>query len=559
MFSKHKILFKEAIIELLILLLIFLAITIEIGHIVTSNWLNLFFVNGDSLTLALLRKSMLAHEAFHYVSSAQLNLFPEGMLYYVISLFFNSYKSIILVNAYINVFFLYLIIRLFLSRLTTSVVKMRLFSFFIIAVFVLSMLLLQTPSLILASNSNIPTYPSSIFYLLSTYYYGIIICGLLNLYIVMSIFKNDSHSIINKKFYLCVLFFLNVLTTISNPLYVLEFIIPILAILLIFRINKIIKKNLFNTLFVLESISVIIGLISRIFFHNMFDASLKSHFTYPWNLGNYSDSLLNLINIFGLLNKNFSYRLYLAVIFFSYITFIFYYLIKLKNKFSQFLSIDKLLYNFLALFIIILPIFIIILLSITGSIQTRYLTVIFITPFLIPIYFININIVRIKKYFIYTSSVIICLILYFGFISIHKVNRSLNFRVDQSACIDSLFDGKNTYGLGDYWIVRGLDLYDTNNVHLLASYNLYIPYIHLNNFSSYYHHNFTFFIFRNSQDDFTNNVYIHEKLGNPSKVDTCGEYKIIQYYEGTRGNMIINNAISNRINYYYKFHGSIIN
>jgi hypothetical protein len=87
--------------------IVLLVTGVALAHMYLTPWADMFLYNADSITLALIVKSVRAGESFHWVLSSQLFLFPEGLLYAVSSVLVPAVKYSFLLNAFINLICLF--------------------------------------------------------------------------------------------------------------------------------------------------------------------------------------------------------------------------------------------------------------------------------------------------------------------------------------------------------------------------------------------------------------------------------------------------------------------
>ncbi|MEY3740780.1 MAG: hypothetical protein RLZZ192_1456, partial [Pseudomonadota bacterium] len=71
------------------------------GHLIQSNWQELFLFNGDSLTLALYAQSLFSGEVRDWTFSSQIFFFPEILLYLICYALAPTLESAFIFNAVI--------------------------------------------------------------------------------------------------------------------------------------------------------------------------------------------------------------------------------------------------------------------------------------------------------------------------------------------------------------------------------------------------------------------------------------------------------------------------
>jgi hypothetical protein len=98
-------------VELLAVVIVIAASLIILARWINTDWeINLLY-SGDSLVLPLLRESVLAGEPFEWVFSSQLFLFPEGVLYWIVSSFTDNPRAALAGLAVLNLVLLYVLLR----------------------------------------------------------------------------------------------------------------------------------------------------------------------------------------------------------------------------------------------------------------------------------------------------------------------------------------------------------------------------------------------------------------------------------------------------------------
>ncbi len=207
--------------ELCAILAIVFGFVIEFHHIVFSSWKQFFFNNSDVLTLPLVGQSIALHEPFHWVFSSQIFLFPEGLLYAISRLFTPNFQDALVLNALINCLALYGLWRLLVHQVIRNVSVERLFSV------VATLFLLLVALLEVREKAQIATY-----FLATTIYYGVILASLAALALQIRYLDKPTSGkgLFGRRYLLASLFGLAFLVCVSNPLYLLQFVIPLVIV-----------------------------------------------------------------------------------------------------------------------------------------------------------------------------------------------------------------------------------------------------------------------------------------------------------------------------------------
>lgn len=528
---------KKILSELLPPLLIVLFITGVLKHIAQSDWSYFMLYHGDSTVLPQLFDSLAKHEHFQWVFSSQTFLYPEALLYGFCNLFSNSVRVVLILNGYLNVLILYTCFRI-IVRFTTKIDRIRqvLLVFSMTIIFLLYILMEQTVEL---GRSSIATP-----YLFTTYYGGVIISGLTILSLLYSISDGLRKNIyLNKKniIVLGIIIAICILTTFSNPLFIMQFTLPIvLTAIFVYIFNKVSLNN--AVLIILSTLlPSIIGYGLRVPLSKYIAVGVDSY-VHPnriyETLSVIKASLRELhMTWYGNLKA-------VLITFFAVLPLCFVIMVIYKDARAVRKTTNSSRF-FLASFISFTVVIISFGFLATGSITTRYLLPILIFPLLglvladgllakLPI---NKKTLRL----VVVPVIIFCLLYSGGAVrSIYRMVRGENYTT--ARCLEEWADGRIVNGVGDFWITRELDLYSTNNITTLQLKHDLTIFDWMINVGSYENKDFSFAIRDHGR---SGSLFLSppiEKLGSPKEIIPCPEYDIYDY-TNTEGQNILNKYI----------------
>jgi hypothetical protein len=517
---------------------IILAVIIELSHIVTSDWINIYLYNGDSLTLPFLREALLQHHQFLWVSSSQFLVFPEGLLYLISCLIAHSVRASLALNSIINVVVLYLIFRWLISLVGDYGLRLKqIFALGCVLLVVLYMLLERQP---LVNMSSIATL-----YIFNDYYYGIIVSGGILLCLMLSLKDNvDSLKSLSKQqiFLSSLSVLLAALTTFSNPIFIVQFLAPILITLCIVWLLGGIRFRFGLLLAIPLIIGTAIGYLARSPFKNFIGQSLNNHIDIgqiPPTLSLLHQSVRqDLMSKSGLLELILIILTVLFCIFYS--AWWTYQKTHYKNKSLEYRFLLLSLFGFIStLGVILFSIAI-------GSLSTRYMLPLVIFPLfgLIPL-FVYIN-KHFYKALITTSLVIIVFVVAYGLFSISNAAKIVSSSTyTDGSCLSRALDYKTANGVGTYWTVRALDLYSSPNEQAVQVTSQIVDYPWQANLGDYAAKNFSFVVVdkNNSTDPTAIKPDDSFLPSNPSNIYACGEFYIYTYSPGSSGYDTLNNDV----------------
>lgn len=512
---------------------------VELAHIAQSGWMKVFLFNSDSLTLPIIRQSLARKEAIMWVFSSQLNLFPEGILYAISSMFSCSISTSLAINGVLNILIFYVLVRAIMTTYANvQPVYQRAYS--LLAVFILiGYMLLETYNLHFQAMASYFTF--------TTYYGGVLICCLLTLYAMLRQLRSAASMFAYKNLVICAgITLLVTLTTASNPLYVLQVAVPLLAALVVSYFVGLLTRQKLILLGIGQLLGAALGMVARLFLGSYIGQSLQAHSSMynasVW--GRIRGALSSLIPA----NQTLSIKMRIFITALLYLITLFYVLWNLRKKLKQKdHPLDPAAYLVL-LFIVIEPLFIVILVSIVNGMQPRYL----ITPILLSSLGVvtvltQINHAIFKRTVVRAVIITSVIVVVAGALSIPRTKPLVGAAFPDTSCLSAALDHTPAVGLAGYWTARALDVYSQDNIRVLQA-GSFKPFAWLNNLASYQGKSFTFIL----KDTNTSippgapsvlTTEDEEGLGQPSKITHCPRFDILQYAPGTQGYKLMNQSL----------------
>jgi hypothetical protein len=494
-------------------------------HLNSINWKGLFYFHGDSVTLALALKSILAGEPFKWVFSSQLFIFPEGILYAISYLVSQDYKSALLINAYINIGLIFLGAYYLVGYLRIK--GGSAYNFFII---------LSCLFLISFSSESVPdiNYKSiSTLIMFNTYYGGVIIVSIFQLFLVLSITKSNPKYFWPKSsfFALC-----GALCYASDPLYLLQFLIPLIALLfLLLLLDRSRYFWLSTKIIFISAISLSLGHLLRYTLRDHWSASVGSYIGFS----KVGIALHNLLGVIVGLQSSPIY-LFLWALWACLLLLMgrrFCYLIRHRNSSQEWLM-DYLVIGFLFSASILSSLGVIL----TGNFLTRYFL-----P--VPIFSIiggALAIIGFSNKLIIKLIIIILLMGSAGFSYFTYSNSMMTETTVESdiRCYQKFVNELKIHAVGGFWTSRALDLYGNENSRVFQVTKDFHPYNWLSNRNDYSRFELSGVIVDNEPGTININESDVLILGTPTETQNCQRFKIHAYAKGTLGFKTLNERMT---------------
>ncbi len=494
----------------------------QIGY---GAWKELFLYNGDSITLALVSKSIWHAEKFNWVFSSQTFLFPEGPIYFLCYLVSGSFKSALFINAYFNILSIIALLIL-ITRYALEDRSSRLISIIIF-------LILFSAAILCEANPSININTIVTLILFNSYYSGVVLSSLLILWLLCKIASRDHFSWA----YFILMVLIGGFTYGSDPLLLLQFLTPLAAVAFVFLRFPLFRyqaKILLST----TVFSLAVGFLIRYLTSDFISRPVTGYLNFKgiWH------SLVELSQIF--INSYNTPQIFVLWVFWVVlflVHFIFFIRLVTSNKTLQ----TNYAFQLIHVLCIVIPIITIMGVLVSGNSLTRYL---------LPIpFFIFIGISLLAPYMLsFKKLFFICLL---GFITVSTPavvrNQSsetppLISEVDLQ-CYENINKATELISVGSFWTSRYLDLYGNYRVYQVSKE--LTPYNWLVNKYEDSHINLNSVVV-DKVDHFAHvNAADTEVLGPPSNIFNCTRFNVYQYDKDTLGYSLLNqkfNAVVNR-------------
>lgn len=493
----------------------------------SPEWRDLFFFNGDSITLAMVLRSINEGEPFRWVFSSQNFIFPEAILYFVSYWIAGSYKNALIVNGVANLFlaivFFWYVCRLILQKeentwLAVSIAAL-LFSFFLM----------------------METYPDingkSIFTLtiFNTYYFGVILSSLLLIALFVKELELRGSS---KILYLILFLIVGAFCYASDPLYVLQFAAPFFAVVILILL----RGWRSNLRFCIKSItlvagSLVLGDLVRTGLKQYTVASVDSYLKFE-HINVAFNALVDLVAT--LPSSPWSLLLWLVwVLSTCYVGYAFVGAL-LKSGLNESCRGRILFLGFC---------FLVPILNITGVILSGN----YFTRYFVPLSFfptIGFCFLLAEKSrgtnFVYILSLITgCLVL--PAYADSKHNQFNESPYEKSLmCYEEVVKLEKIHAIGSFWTSRYLDLYRTTPYRTFQASNDFKPFNWLSNRYKYDEYEIGAVVVDKQQNPAHINPQDVERLGPPTRIVSCDNFYIYTYSGETFGYNQLNSTMRSR-------------
>jgi hypothetical protein len=494
-------------------------------HINSHQWANLFYLNGDSITLPILFKSLIEKEHFSWVFSSQIFIFPEIPIYALSYIFANNHAEALTVNAYINILFLLFIIKILINE----IYWMKLYSTEVVSVTSLILILF----FILEINPHINGKSVASLMLFGTYYFGVILVSLIQ--IVLAYF------IINKKYkndiwILNLSAFLGAICYASNPLYLLQFLAPFCIVVTLMTYRGHLERVKYFNIILFTLASLIIGFLIRIILSDYWKASVSDYISFS----KFIDAWRETIKIISLIKSDNNY-LFLWIFWLISWTCTGLEFFKICNK-SVNADCKKNSDDFLLLgFLFFSPLITIAGVLATGNYLSRYYL-----P--LPVYSaIGLSYLLIKKmYSVGSNKIILIICVFFIPIILFMNKKSDTTRPDLYSdlkCLERIKTLERVHLVGSFWTTRYLDLYRTSEFRSFQVLSNFSPFNWLNNRYNFNDYAIGGVIVDNAINAAHINVKDVDVLGVPSRISSCENFKVYIFDNGTSGYLELNRKL----------------
>jgi hypothetical protein len=522
---------------------------IAIGKLAQSEWEGTFLYNGDSLVLPLVEDSILRGEALHWVFSSQNFLFPEGLFFFLSTLFTDSPRVALYVNAVLNLVALYAVLRVIAHQLAHHS-RHR----FVEITIALGATVLYLVFVLLEPTASVNRSGTATTYLMTTYYYGVIITGLVVISLTLWVTRSFAAPVWERRRargYIVVVTVLTTLVVFSDPLYVAQVIAPFLVGLLVLIWARRLSWRNAVVLVIPAVVGTAIAFVLREVFRDLFASDLATYvqpdqfrvalrvlYESLLEMSGSAQGSLKLIIISGVMLLTFSI---MAFAIYS----------RFDAKAARSISTVEF---FIVTFVSVSSVSLIVGHLITGAITTRYLTPLYVFP-LLTVVFVGVYVLRrllvevenaelrrnLSRFSLGVAAAASVLVVVLGVINLPAVVRSASGEDYTTAdCFDDFVGDSEINGVGSFWTVRQLDLYGSGKGDILQADGELTVYDWMNNLGAYEDKVFSFVITDESGQLPREAVDV---LGEPAQVITCSGYEIYDFQD-TPGEDILTDRIA---------------
>jgi hypothetical protein len=513
---------------------------IALAHLYLTPWASLLLYNGDSLTLALIAKSIRAGEDFHWILSSQLFLFPEGFFYAVSSILVPAAKYSFLFNAFLNLLSLFVLYFFIAKSILKDLGKSEAFAMTGLCLAVFYMLCEVQPEVNRRTIASV--------FLITTYYYGVILASLLLLYLHTALIKRgnaDTSGRVNRLLGSSIVVVTG-LTYFSDPLLLLQFSLPFLAtIFLVWTLGRLSFRQLVVAI-ALQLFGLIAGQIFRHLCRDLIGSAVAGYI----NFGNIIASVMDCWGILVEVVRNgpslLEYSIMTGVFLISLGTVIFLCTERRRNFFhgDSTLSAIALI---VVLFSVICPLSTIFGTIVSGNSYTRYFVPLVFIPTLglVPFFYVWKGFSREKALAFFF---VFALIVFVWYVPSRLADPGAASYSDSESvdCYNHYMSQQPFNAVGGFWTVRALDLYSTSGSRVLQIVGLGRT-RWMNNSSPYFNLSFNGVIVDKSTSGERARDFIYAEdvapLGPYTKKLSCQKFDIYYYAENSPGFRLLNSAL----------------
>lgn len=532
--------------ELWPLLVIATGVSVILASVAESDWKEIFLFNGDSITLPLVLQSLQRGEPFEWVFSTQTFFFPEFPIYWLCSLVGGSPQASLLLNAYVNVFILYGLLRgmaaIFLPGRPLRQIAIALGAVVVLLAAIVSdrSAPIMYPGVV--GVSNIPTL-----FLLTTYYYGVIVLGVAGvLFALVSTrgFVRGGLSRRRASVYLAGNVTVGAATMYSNPLYAAMFVLPLIVVLTILLVLRRLPWRWYVVLVGAQVATIIIGMVLRsIFWRFIADSDFKQYLNPQrvWDafgtvlmvLSDWTETgwgVVRLLALFVPLGATLAYLIVAEV---------------RRRRGHPPITTTRL---FVLLFVVVSAVSLVAGHILTGQLLTRYLVPTFVFPLMGLVVVVAALTERSKltrlgasarraiTLGIASTGVIAALLL--GAVTVPPIIAMGQEAYPRMSCFDDWLDGRDINGVATFMTIRPLELYGHHEGRLVQVSDTVVPNGWMTNLWYYTDTEFSF-VMTTVESEFDSAI---AHLGAPAEIVTCPGFQILDY-AGTDGLTTLNDTL----------------
>lgn len=526
-----------------------------LGRLLNGPWLPYFLYDGDSLALPLLLESLSAGEPFQWVMTSQLFVFPEAPLYLLSSLLAGgSPQASLLVNAVINTGLFYVLLR----WITRGLLHGRTQGWQVGAAFLGTVTLLLLIALEGRGLNNEGAIAAT--FLLTTYYYGVIISSLLCIALIVWVTRGLRSPIALRSWRTWVFVVLTVivsaLTTLSNPLFLMQFVAPLLvAAVLVWLLNgwRLLTAGVCTGALL---VGVVIGsaLRARLAAYIALDAGTYLHLE---RAAEAVDALgAQALDVLSTPPGQLELGLIAALLVMALAGFCLTVYTRSRRSGDR---VDDNGTLFLLAFVSLSAVSILVGQVVSGSMVSRYLLPLATFSVFVVVVIIGsrpaaavvartLGALRLVSGTRLGAALAILIVVGSGIVGLRGLPKvaeaatTVSQSTDES-CLVSWIDGRDLDGVGSFWSTRPLTLYGDDTIDVQQINFDFTAQLWMNNFYSYEGKSYSYLLADYSHDWA---ALALKTLGEPRSITNCETFDIYDY-SGTSGEVILNEIITTGI------------
>ncbi|MDP9027029.1 MAG: hypothetical protein M3N46_05650 [Actinomycetota bacterium] len=538
---------QTLIAEVVALLLILALVFAKLAAVSGSSWRTVFLANGDSLVLPLLLQSLERGEPSDWVFSSQTFFFPEFPLYALCGLIMGTAQGGLVLNAALNVVLLYLGFRAITAAFAPRKrIRQLLVSLSAVLAF-LVVVLCESGVRVLGVGTVEPSRIATLF-LMTTYYGGALLISLGMLALVYWGSTRFRGGVVDRRrilVYGLVVVLVSGAITYSNPLYLLWFVAPFCATLLLLLILRRITLRWALILVFPHILGIGAGMLARGVFARYIAANIDAYLS-TFGASQAASLLLSVVR--GWLESPLGIlQLLILVLPFALVVV---FLIRHSRHGGvgdpPRATTSEL---FIAVFILIAGISLIAVQVGAGRSVTRYLLPLFVFPLLALLLVRGekmerlLHSVQTRLRIVLAVTLSSAAILTIGLSAPAVADLASPRSPVDTACLSNWLStkpdgGRNVNGVGSFWTVRALALYGDQKGRLVQVILPLSIHAWMNNLSLYEGATFSYAV----ADQVITGSSLREVLGKPGSIVRCDGFSIYDY-AGTRGQTSLNDDI----------------
>lgn len=512
------------------------------NHLLSPPWRNFYLYNADSLTLALMLRSISNNEPFQWVFSSQIFFFPELPIFVLSRAFVTNYVKSFVSNSIFTIYILNILLYWIAFTATRDSKKAWSFTCVSLIILTLYVLLESIPDI---NNTTIATY-----LFLNTYYYGVIISGLANLALGLMYLHqiNQSHGSTNLSQHriLLAILIITSLTYFSNPLLLPQVIAPLIFSIYVLKVIGCLHYKPWLNLSLAYTFGCILGQIARYLFSDYIGRSVYQYLNISTIIS--SPKLLWAIftNAHQIPYATFKFTIIWMFILASAIAAI-HALHMIRSKTVNLPATIMLI----ALFPASACGFTLFGLILSGNSYSRYLLPLPVFPLLTLVYIFHTTTFN-KHYVRALSAIMVFYSIYTTHIAINSTPTNISDtenHLPDIKCYNHIMENNPFHTVGGFWTTRPIDLYTTTSSRSLQVNNKLEPFLWLSNAAPYTKLTFNGVLVNHSINGAKapNHIYPEDllPLGPYTKKYDCINLSIYYYQDHSPGYNALNKIIHN--------------